>query len=134
VAEQGVNLTELEEAERGIFAGAIIATLLGFLTLMIGGMKILMALGQDKIIDWYLLVDPMIFFAVATAIYFKSRIGALVSFGFFLAKFGWLILYIGSVRQVIFAALVLGLFVYGVWGVFKWHRIKSSRPDAEVFK
>lgn len=124
---EGVELTKEEEAERGVFSAAITAVIVGFVSILFMGYKLTISATEEKTFEWVYILDPILMFVLAGLVYKKSRIAVIALFLYFLATRFHLVLYIQSVRQLIFAAIILTLFVYGIWGVFKFHFLKKSK-------
>jgi hypothetical protein len=124
---EGIELTEEEEAQRGIFAAAITAVLVGFISILTMGYRWLSSVVDGNQFGLFDIIDPILMFVFAALVYSKSRIAAVVLFAYFLVTRFHLILYIQSLRQLILVAIILALFVYGIWGTFKFHSLEAKK-------
>jgi len=124
---EGIELTEEEEAQRGIFAAAITAVLVGFISILTMGYRLLSSVVDNNQFGLFDIIDPILMFVFAALVYSKSRIAAVVLFAYFLVTRFHLILYIQSLRQLIVAAIILALFFYGIWGTFKYHSLEVKK-------
>lgn len=116
-------------ARYGFWAAVINVLLTGFLAalLLMGGRD--NPLAADPNLLWWALGDAVVFVAVATGLFFYSRVAAVAGLLLFAGSkaFGWILLsQAPQVGALLIAALFLIFYIHGVRGCFALARFRRA--------